>query len=79
MMLPDSRSQWAGRFIRSGDMRGLSPGFAVRVSSWTMLSPGEWEPALGRLDLCRRHRVELSEVSLTPTPAQPGSLVRAWW
>jgi hypothetical protein len=79
MLLPEARSQWAARFVRSGELRGLSPGVTVRHSEWTFLSPREWEPSEGRLDLCRRHRVDLEEVSLTPTPAQPACTVRAWW
>jgi phage head maturation protease len=79
MVLPDSRSQWAMRYVADGTLRGLSPGVVSRDSRWTHLDPCDWRPDLGQLDLARRHRVDLAEVSVTPNPAQPASTIRAWW
>jgi hypothetical protein len=79
MMLPISRAQWAARYIRDGTCRGLSVGVTIRDTSWTMLDPRDWQPDIGQLDMCRRYEVDLDEISLTPSPSQPGSTITAWW
>jgi len=80
MLLRDARSQYAGRCMRDGSLRGLSLGVSVERADWTHLHPDEWEPAAQRLDLMRRHEVTPCEISVTPTPAQgEHAHVRAVW
>jgi hypothetical protein len=77
-LLPSARAQAAARYVRQGAL-GMSIGTRSRHASWVHLSPREWEPRTGDLDLERREEVEVAEVSLTPTPAQPACMAWSVW
>jgi phage head maturation protease len=69
-LLPTRRANYAHQCIREGTLRGLSLGTRTNRATWTHCAPSEWQPELGRLDLCRLHEIDINEVSLTPMPAQ---------
>ena len=76
---PTRRAQLAAKFARQGDLRGLSLGVRATRSSWSFVSPAEWEPRTLSLDLGRFDLVEICELSLTPSARQPAAKVRAVW
>jgi phage head maturation protease len=79
-LMPTRRAQAAGEYVRAGLLDGLSIGVRVYRSTCDYLSPREWQPATGALDLERQYDVEPCEVSLTPTPAQDGhTVIRNIW
>jgi len=70
MLVANRRAHAAAKYVQQGDLRGVSVGVHTRRSDWMHLTPAEWEPRTGDLDLERRQAVELDEISLTPLPAQ---------
>jgi hypothetical protein len=79
MLFPAGRARLAGHYVRTGELRGLSLGVRVVHDDWQHLAPREWSPREGRLDLQRRERIRIAELSLTPTPAQQGATIRHCW
>jgi phage head maturation protease len=80
MVLPTPRAQAAAKYVQAGLLNGLSVGARPVDQSWSYVSPRQWEPRRGEMDLCRQRRTEIAEVSLTPAAAQSGiARVRAVW
>ena len=80
MVLPTPRAQTAAKYAQAGLLGGLSVGARPVDDSWCYVSPRQWEPRDGEMDLCRHLRTDIGEVSLTPTPAQSGiARVRGVW
>jgi hypothetical protein len=69
-LLPTARAQYAGRCMCDRTLRGLSLATRSDRADWCFVSPGEWEPLAGRLDLTRHQQVTPVELSVTPSPAQ---------
>jgi phage head maturation protease len=80
MLLPTARAQMVGKYAQAGVLGGLSVGTRPVDDSWCYVSPRQWEPRRGDLDLCTHRRTDIAEVSLTPTAAQSGiARVRGVW
>jgi hypothetical protein len=76
---PTPAAQLAARLAQSDEGLGLSVSVRFDTQWLAHLSPNEWDPSTGAVDVCVRRHANVESVALTPTPTFPSARVKWVW